>query len=98
MAYTPGTLNNVTPFTVEGSPKLWQYTTADAQGTVTASSYITDVTNVTSGGLATGNKRGMAIGDFILVSAPSAGTPYTALGWITAIGSSGATVTFIAHT
>ena len=97
MAYTPGTLNNVTPYTVEGSPKKWVYVTSDAQGTVTGASYITDVTNVTSGGLPTGNRRGMAVGDIIEVSAPGAGTPYAAIGWITAIGSSGATITFIAH-
>lgn len=98
MAYTPGTLNNVTPYTVEGNPKKWVYVTADAQATVTGSSYITDVTTATSGGLNTGNRRGMEVGDLIEVSAPGAGTPYVAFGWISAIGSSGATITFIAHT
>jgi len=54
MAYTGNTLSLVTS-TVEGAvPKLWVYSTADADATITGASYVSD-----------GVSRGMAVGDLV---------------------------------
>jgi hypothetical protein len=57
MAYTSGTLTYLAGGPIEGSWKLWEYTTTDLISTVLAAGYVTDAT-----------ARGMAIGDFVLVA------------------------------
>lgn len=54
MAYTSSTLNMVTQ-TLEGSaPKVWAYSTADADATIVGASYFSD-----------GASKGMKVGDLV---------------------------------
>jgi hypothetical protein len=57
MAYTTATLSYVYGGPVEGSWKLWEYTTTDPISTVLAANYIADAT-----------AKGMSVGDFVLVA------------------------------
>jgi len=57
MAYTTGTLSYLAGGPLEGSWKLWEYTSTDSLAVVTGSGYITDAT-----------AKGMGIGDFVIVA------------------------------
>jgi hypothetical protein len=57
MAYTTGTLSYLAGGPVEGSWKLWDYTTTDSLAALTGSGYITDAT-----------AKGMGVGDFVIVA------------------------------
>jgi hypothetical protein len=57
MAYTTGTLSYLAGGPVEGSWKLWDYTSTDSIAVITGSGYITDAT-----------AKGMGIGDFVIVA------------------------------
>ena len=57
MAYTTGTLSYLAGGPLEGSWKLWEYTSTDSVAVVTGSGYITDAT-----------AKGMGIGDFVIVA------------------------------
>jgi hypothetical protein len=57
MAYTTGTLSYLAGGPVEGSWKLWDYTTTDSLAAITASGYVTDAT-----------AKGMGVGDFVIVA------------------------------
>jgi hypothetical protein len=57
MAYTTGTLSYLAGGPVEGSWKLWDYTTTDSLAALIGSGYITDAT-----------AKGMGVGDFVIVA------------------------------
>jgi hypothetical protein len=94
MAYTPGTLDNLFGGPIEGTAKLWVYRTTDSLATVLGAAYVTNANSSTTGGLPTGNKISMNVGDLVLVTNQSAtvGTGYTALLFVSAISSVGATL------
>jgi hypothetical protein len=80
MAYVSGSLNLVSGGLLEGTVRVWMYTTADAIATVQGANYFTD-------GLA----KGMQKGDIVWINLPA--TPHLYLNQVSAAPtSSGATV------
>lgn len=94
MAYTSGTLDNIFGGPIEGTAKLWVYRTTDSLATVLGANYITNANSSTTGGLPTGNKISMAVGDLVFVTNQSTTvtTQYSALLQVSAISSTGATL------
>jgi hypothetical protein len=60
MAYSSNTLSYVFGGPIEGSFKLWAYTTSDAHGIYQGAGYITDAA-----------LKGVSVADFVMVSNPA---------------------------
>ena len=80
MAYTSNTLSYVFGGPIEGTFKLWVYTTSDAHGVYQGAGYVTDAA-----------VKGMSVADFVMVSNPT--TPgESGLQVVTAISNGAATL------
>ncbi len=64
MAYTTNTLSYLYGGPVEGSWKLWEYTTTDQLAAILAAGYVTDATS-----------KGMSVGDFVFVANQTPAAP-----------------------
>ena len=80
MAYTPNTLSYVFGGPVEGSFKLWAYTTSDTHVVYQGAGYIADA-----------SLKGVSVADFVMVSNPT--TPgESGFQYVSAISNGAATL------